>query len=88
LLYQPVKQDKQHGGHNNEKLLMTINTFKRFCMKAGTKKAEQIHEYYIKLEETLQEVINEECSQLREQIENQTKQIQNNEQDINPFPGQ
>lgn len=81
LLYQSVKQDKQHGGHNNEKLLMTINTFKRFCMKAGTKKAEQIHEYYIHLEETLQEVINEECSQLREQIQNQTLQLQNNEQE-------
>ena len=81
LLYQLVKQDKQHGGKNKEQILMTINTFKRFCMKAGTKKAEQIHEYYINLEETLQEVINEECSQLREQIENQTKQIENNEQE-------
>ena len=81
LLYQTVKQDKQHGGKNKEQILMTINTFKRFCMKAGTKKAEQIHEYYIHLEETLQEVINEECSQLREQIENQTLLLQNNEQE-------
>ena len=26
---------------------MTINCFKKFCLKAGTKKAEEIHEYYI-----------------------------------------
>jgi hypothetical protein len=76
-----LEKQKGRGGKNKEQILMTINTFKRFCMKAGTKKAEQIHEYYINLEETLQEVINEECSQLREQIENQTKQIQNNEQE-------
>ena len=76
-----LEKQKGRGGKNKEQILMTINTFKRFCMKAGTKKAEQIHEYYINLEETLQEVINEECSQLREQIENQTQQIQNNEQE-------
>jgi len=76
-----LEKQKGRGGKNKEQILMTINTFKRFCMKAGTKKAEQIHEYYINLEETLQEVINEECSQLREQIENQTQQIQTNEQE-------
>jgi phage anti-repressor protein len=76
-----LEKQKGRGGQNKEQILMTINTFKRFCMKAGTKKAEQIHEYYINLEETLQEVINEECSQLREQIENQTQQIQTNEQE-------
>jgi hypothetical protein len=48
-------------------------------MKAGTKKAEEIHEYYVKLEETLHEVINEECSQLREEIIEKTKKIENNE---------
>jgi 5'-deoxynucleotidase YfbR-like HD superfamily hydrolase len=48
-------------------------------MKAGTKKAEEIHEYYVKLEETLHEVINEECSQLREEILEKTKKIENNE---------
>jgi phage anti-repressor protein len=76
-----LQKQNGRGGKNKEQILMTINTFKRFCMKAGTKKAEQIHEYYIHLEETLQEVINEECSQLREQIENQTLLLQNNEQE-------
>lgn len=32
---------------------MNIKTFKLFCLKAGTKKADQIYEYYINLEEAL-----------------------------------
>jgi phage anti-repressor protein len=57
------------GGHNKEKIMLNINTFKRLCLKAGTKKADQIHEYYIKLEETLHEVINEESNELKLQLE-------------------
>lgn len=73
LLYQSEEQRKGRGGKNKEKIMLTINAFKLFCMKAGTKKAEEIHEYYVKLEETLHEVINEECSQLREEIIEKTK---------------
>jgi phage anti-repressor protein len=79
LLCQLDEQTNGRGGHNKEKIMLTINAFKLFCMKAGTKKAEEIHEYYMKLEETLHEVINEECSQLREEIEEKTKMIENNE---------
>ena len=83
LLYQSEEQrkgkGKGRGGKNKERIMLTINAFKLFCMKAGTKKAEDIHEYYVKLEETLHEVINEECSQLREEIIEKTKKIENNE---------
>jgi hypothetical protein len=79
LLYQTEEQTKGRGGKNKEKIMLTINAFKLFCMKAGTKKAEEIHEYYVKLEETLHEVINEECSQLREELLEKTKKIENNE---------
>ena len=67
---------KGRGGHNKETILMTIKTFKKLCLKADTKKAEQIHEYYINLEETLQEVINEESSELKLQLETQTNKMQ------------
>ena len=70
LLYQQVKQtNEKKGGHNKEIFMLNIKTFKRFCLKAGTKKADEIHEYYIKLEETLQEVIQEESNELRLQLE-------------------
>jgi hypothetical protein len=38
---------------------MNIKTFKKLCMKANTKKASDIHDYYITMEETLQQYINE-----------------------------
>ena len=46
-----------HGGHNKETILMNIKTFKRMCLKAGTKKADDVHNYYIKMEETLHEYL-------------------------------
>ena len=57
---------------------MTINCFKKFCLKAGTKKAEEIHEYYIKMEETLHEIIEEESNELRLQLENKEKELEDN----------
>jgi len=64
------------GGHNKETILLTVKAFKLFCLKAGTSKSSQIHDYYIKLEETLYEVINEETQELNQQM-NQIKNIIN-----------
>jgi len=58
---------------------MTINTFKKLCLKANTKKSEEIHNYFIQLEETFIEIINEESIELKlllEQKEQQEKNIQ------------
>ena len=59
---------KQNGGQNKEKIVMTINTFKKLCLKSNTKKADEIHDYFIKLEETFQEIINEESDELKLQL--------------------
>jgi len=70
---------KGGSGLNKETILLNINTFKKFCMKTGTKKADEIHDYYIKLETLLQETMNEENSELREQLtkkEEDNKKIQ------------
>jgi hypothetical protein len=56
------------GGHNKEIFMLNIKTFKLFCIKAGTKKADEIHEYFIKLEEILQEVLIEESNELKQQL--------------------
>jgi len=70
LLSQPGKQSIHiKGGHNKEIFMLTIKTFKRFCLKAGTTKAEQIHDYYINLEEILQEVLLEESCELKQQLD-------------------
>ena len=69
------------GGHNKETFMLKVNTFKKFCLKAGTKKADEIHDYYLKLEETLHEVIEEESNELKLQLENKDKQLQQSEED-------
>jgi len=76
------KQSKHaKGGHNKETFLLNIQTFKKYCLKAGTKKANEIHDYYIKLEETLQNIIQEETNELKLQLEKQTIQLENSEKD-------
>ena len=65
-----VAKKERRGGHNKEIILMTIRTFKLFCLKAGTKKSNEIHEYYVKMEKVIQEVVIEECKSLSDQLRN------------------
>jgi len=64
----PAASGKVEMGRPTETILLTVNTFKKFCLKAGTKKADEIHDYYIKLEELLHETVNEESNELRKQL--------------------
>lgn len=71
LLLPNEEQKKDgRGGHNKNTIMMNINTFKLLCLKAGTKKADQIHEYFIKLEEIMHELVQEESDELKLQLEN------------------
>jgi phage anti-repressor protein len=79
LLTLESEQKKGRGGHNKEIIMLTINAFKRLCLKAGTKKADEIHEYYIKMEKVLQDVLFEECNALTEQVK-QIKQENTNKE--------
>ena len=63
-----VAKTKGSGGHNSEKYYLNVKTFKSLCLKAGTKKADEIHEYYIKLEELIQEVLEEEASEMKNKL--------------------
>ena len=83
ILLSPAAKQSSHikGGHNKETFMLNIKTFKKYCLKAGTKKADEIHEYYIKLEETLQEVIQEESNELKLQLEQKDQQLENIIQD-------
>lgn len=70
------------GGRPKEKFIMNVNTFKKMCLKANTEKANEIHEYYIKLEETLHEVINEESNELRNQLENKKNELEETQKEV------
>ena len=68
---------KQNGGQNIKKFFLTIKCFKLLCLKAQTKKASEIHEYYMKLEEVLYEIVEEETNELKLQLEEKDKIIIN-----------
>ena len=79
LLCQLAKQTNQtKGGHNKEIFMLNIDTFKKFCLKAETKKANEIHDYFIKLENIMFEITKEECQELKQQLE-QLEEIKNKE---------
>ena len=61
------------GGGPNEIILLTVYAYKKFCLKSSTKKADEIHDYYIKLGELLQETMDEETNELRLQLEQKEK---------------
>ena len=61
--------------------MLNVVTFKKFCLKAGTKKADEIHDYYIKLEELIQTTINEECIELKLQLTQQNQLLENVEKE-------
>ena len=74
LLCKLAEQDNKHGGHNKETIMLSIRTFKSLCLKAGTKKAYEIHNYYLKMEEILQEIVEQESDELKIQL----KQLEEN----------
>ena len=76
-LIQSAEQENSHGGNNKQKIMMNIKTFKLLCIKAGTQKSNELHEYFIKLEELLYKLVEEENDELKVQlikIEDKSKQ--------------
>jgi len=76
-----VAKTKGSGGHNSEKYYLNVKTFKSFCLKAGTKKADEIHEYYLKMEELIQEVLEEEAIEMKNKLlikQNELEKLEEN----------
>ena len=48
--------------------MLTVRCFKSLCLKAQTKKAYDIHEYYLKLEDVVHEIFEEETKELKEKL--------------------
>jgi hypothetical protein len=69
------KAKKSHGGHNKEIFMLNVKTFKSLCLKAGTKKADEIHDYYLKMEEIIHKVVQEESDELKLQLDQAKNEI-------------
>jgi len=75
-----VKQ-KKNGGQNIQKYYLNVKTFKSLCLKAQTKKADEIHEYYLKMEELIQEVLEEEAIEMKNKLlikQNELEKLEEN----------
>ena len=80
--------DEKRGGHNYKKIMLTIKCFKSLCLKAQTKKAGEIHEYYMKLEEVLHEVMEEEAIEFKTQLTQKTEQLEQKIAELKAIPEQ
>jgi len=63
---EPEKQETR--GRKPEYITMTINCFKKLCLKSKTTKAEQIHEYYVELEDLMNELVIEQATELQNKL--------------------
>src|SRR6476620_9988680 len=70
---------KNEGGYNKETVLMTIDTFKNFCMIANTDKAKSIRNYYIKMEKLVTETFETEMNEIRLQLQTTQNELQDKE---------
>ena len=66
----------KNGGQNKQTIKLTIRCFKLLCLKAQTKKAGEIHDYYLSLEDLLLRSIDEQSSELRAQLEQKNAQLE------------
>jgi phage anti-repressor protein len=68
-----IKDERVHGGQNEENIMLNVDTFKNLCLMAKSEKGKKIRKYYVKLENILNKLINDE----RVEFENKIKELQN-----------
>jgi len=81
-----VLEEKKNGGQNIKKIMLSIKCFKSLCLKSQTKKASEIHEYYIKMEEILQETLEEEGTELKDQLKQQKLELDQKTIELKTIP--
>jgi phage anti-repressor protein len=67
--------ENSHEGNNKEEILLTANTFKKFCLMAATDKSTEIYDYYIKMEEIIFKYIQEQNKYHQNMLLEKDKQI-------------
>ena len=71
-----VPSKPKNGGQNKQTIKLTIRCFKLLCLKAQTKKAGEIHDYYLRLEEIILMTVDYQTAQLRAQLEQSAAQLE------------
>ncbi|NBX51345.1 hypothetical protein EBT25_15825, partial [bacterium] len=82
LFHKSVMQKSGRGGHNKEQILMTVKTFKKFCLLARTEEASKVQDYYIKMEEILQDYVEDCLKQSNERISMLDAELKSSNEDL------
>lgn len=64
------------GGQNKENILLKIDVFKMMCILSQTEKGKNIREYFVHLEDLLHELLDEESTELRQQLEDTENKLE------------
>ncbi len=70
------QENRETRGRQAEYITLTINCFKKLCLKSKTFKADQIHDYYVNLEELMNELVSEQTTELQLKLQIQQEKIQ------------
>lgn len=76
------EKKETRGGHNKETILLNVKTFKKLCLKSNTKRADSIHDYFIRLEEVLHDLLLEEAKDLQHQLSQKQNLIETQEKEL------
>ena len=82
LIPRDEQKNEKRGGHNEETIMLNIDTFKSLCMIVKTDKAKDIRKYYIKLENIYNKLINEERLENQKELEQKDQKLQEKEQEL------
>jgi hypothetical protein len=66
--YEESKNDNKRGGHNKEIIMLNVSTFKKFCMTASTKRAIEICDYYVKMENIMFQYTHEKLIEFQQKL--------------------
>ena len=68
IIHSPVRANGLIGSEK-EVIMLNVSTFKKFCMKASTKRADDICNYYIKMENIMHQYTYEQMNTLQKRLD-------------------
>jgi hypothetical protein len=78
----PSQDPINNISRDNEIILLNVSTFKKFCMKASTKRADEICDYYLKMEKIMNQYTKEKLNELQKTVYKHKKMLENGENNI------
>jgi len=76
----PQARERVYGGQNKEIIILNVDTFKKFCLKASTKRGDEVCDYYLKMEKIFMKYLREQMVKQKIEFANQKEHIKELEQ--------